>query len=364
MSIDRDVVALGAIINADAARLEAIAGAAAEVEDFSRLATRAESQGVAPVLYRNLCRAGVEAGASGMNSLRALAVRHRHATSTRITEFVRISDAMAEVDIESAALKGIALAGLIYPEPGLRPMRDIDFLVHEPNAARARAVLEELGYRFDADHPSRFMRHHHHLPNARRKVSGLTVSVEIHTRANSGDSPGTLTLDRLDAPLQTVESPFGSYRALGHLDMLDQLCRHALEPGGTIRLLSAMDIIGYSAHFDAAIDWERLTARRPYVHNLLGLLGLVTPLPPELSRFAWRGAPPAEPGRLIPTLGETFTRHDLPSLSALVNPPEWWLFGYYGIGPGGRGRTMARMRHLSRVAVWLTRRAIASMSRP
>ncbi len=364
MSIERDVVALGAIINAEAARLEAIARAAAAIDDFSRLAARAESEGVAPVLYRNLCRAGVAAGATGMNALRALAVRHRHATSTRITEFVRISDALADAGIESAALKGIALAGLIYPEPGLRPMRDIDFLVHEPNAARARAVVERLGYRFEADHPSRFMRRHHHLPNARREVSGLTVSVEIHTRANSGDSPGTLTLDRLDAPLQTVESPFGSYRALGHLDMLDQLCRHALEPGGKVRLVSAMDIIGYAANFDTAIDWEGLSTRRPYVPNLLGLLGLVTPLPPGLSRFAWRGPPPAEPGRLIPTLGEIFSRHDLPALSTLVNPPEWWLFGYYGIGPGGRGRTMARMRHLSRVAVWLTRRAIASMSRP
>ncbi|MCZ7600547.1 MAG: nucleotidyltransferase family protein [Gammaproteobacteria bacterium] len=364
MSIDPDVVALGAIINADAARLEAIAGAAAAVDDFSRLAARAESEGVAPVLYRNLCRAGVEAGAAGMNALRALAVRHRHATSTRITEFVRISDALADAGIESAALKGIALAGLIYPEPGLRPMRDIDFLVHEPDAARAREVLEGLGYRFETDHPSRFMRRHHHLPNARRGVSGLTVSVEIHTRANSGDSPGTLTLDRLDAPLQTVESPFGRYRALGHVDMLDQLCRHAPEPGGTVRLVSAMDIIGYSAHFDTAIDWERLAAHRPYVPNLLGLLGLVTPLPPGLSRFAWRGRPPAEPGRLIPPSANRSPRATCRRcLHWSIHPSG----GCSRTTASGRAAAAARSPACATCREsppWLTRRAIASMSRP
>lgn len=358
-----EVVSLGATINADEARLANIAAAAARVDDWPDVAVRAESEGIAPILYHHLDCADAARDTAGIKPLRALAVRHRHATGIRIAEFARLSAAMDAAGIDSAALKGVALAGLIYPRPGLRPMRDIDFLVRPAQAGMARGILEDHGYRFEADQPSRYMRYHHHLPNARKLVDGLTVSVEVHIRANSGDTPGRLTLDNLDDPLQDVVTDAGAYRALGHIDMLNQLCRHALEPGTTIRLVSVMDIQGYCARFDDDIDWAMLARRQPYIANFLGLLDLVTPLPPSLERFAYRGRAIENPGRLIPTVSEVFARPGrVRGLMELLAPPEWWFRSYYGVDDAGRGAYRARVRHLYRLGVWMSRRLASSMA--
>ncbi len=357
-----EVVSLGAIINADDARLAAIAEAARNVDDWNALAQRAETEGVAPILYRHLSRADTSPRNGAVQTLRALSVRHRHATEIRVGEFARLSAALTEAGIESAALKGVALACLIYPRPGLRPMRDIDFLVRPSQARLAREVLEDHGYRFEAEQPSRYMRLHHHLPNGQRTVDGLVVSVEIHTSANSGDAPGRTTIDNLAAPLQTVRTPAGAFATLGHSDMLNQLCRHALEPGTTIRLVSAMDIQGYCERFDADIDWEDLARRYPYIPNFLRLLDLVVPLPPALSRYRYRGEPVEHPGRLVPTMTSALGRgRRFRGFIELLNPPRWWFRSYYGVGDGGRGEYRARLRHVSRVSVWTGRRMLSAL---
>ena len=42
-------------------------------------------------------------------------------------------------------LKGPALAEALYPDPGLRPFTDLDLLVRREDAARAVALLGEVG---------------------------------------------------------------------------------------------------------------------------------------------------------------------------------------------------------------------------
>jgi Uncharacterised nucleotidyltransferase len=49
--------------------------------------------------------------------------------------------------IESITLKGMVLAQTVYPEPGLRPMADIDLLVKPEERTAALATLQALGYR-------------------------------------------------------------------------------------------------------------------------------------------------------------------------------------------------------------------------
>jgi hypothetical protein len=43
-------------------------------------------------------------------------------------------------------LKGAALAHLVYPEPLLRPMRDIDILVRAEEVYRGYALLPQIGF--------------------------------------------------------------------------------------------------------------------------------------------------------------------------------------------------------------------------
>ncbi len=72
--------------------------------------------------------------------------------------------------ISAMPLKGAALVQTVYPEPALRPMRDLDILVPPSMAARAQRAVTALGFRAVAPVAGReggepwMAAHHHHLP--------------------------------------------------------------------------------------------------------------------------------------------------------------------------------------------------------
>jgi hypothetical protein len=364
IEIERDLLCTCAILNPDSERLEKIANLFPKITNWERLIRQAEIDGIAPTLNYHANQSAAEVPNQVRQQLRGLSVRHRHATPTRIKEYVHIQSKLQEAGIDSAALKGIALACLIYPKPSLRPMRDIDFLVAPHHAETSMAVLKQLGYQFAETETSRYMGRHHHLPNATRKVDGLSVCVEIHTRAMSGDAPGTIRLDRLTEPLRNTETPYGAISTLGHIDMLNQLCRHALEPGKRIRLISVMDIIGYTAMFADQIDWPRLAKKYPYLPNFLGLLHFVSPLPAALKRFIPDYPPPLNCGELIATVSYELRRHKTrwSAMHSLFNPPEWWFRSYYGVAPNASSRLLGQIAHRMQVTKWFARRAIAALA--
>jgi hypothetical protein len=77
-----------------------------------------------------------------------------------------------------ALLKGISLCEREYPEPQLRPMRDIDLLVDRAAIPEAEAVLRRLGY--EPEHAGHGYEDHHHLvPFIHPRTK---VWVEIHHR--------------------------------------------------------------------------------------------------------------------------------------------------------------------------------------
>ena len=109
-------------------------------------------------------------------------------------EFDRLS-------IDALVLKGAALAWMIYPSPGLRPMVDLDVLVPRARAGEAQAALGRLGFGAEPE-PRRFRRNAHHLPVAQRLDDGLPVNVEIHVDALSRDAPSTIATNNLTEPPQ------------------------------------------------------------------------------------------------------------------------------------------------------------------
>jgi Uncharacterised nucleotidyltransferase len=67
--------------------------------------------------------------------------------------FEDVSSAMAQAGVPLLVLKGAALAQLVYEDPRLRPMRDVDLLVRKTDARRALDVLMRCG--FPAGRPGR-----------------------------------------------------------------------------------------------------------------------------------------------------------------------------------------------------------------
>jgi hypothetical protein len=100
-------------------------------------------------------------------------------------------DAMAEV-IDACVghtplltlLKGISICDQHYPQPYLRPMRDIDFLVDEVDRPVVESILFKLGYRQQSQTPPDFFERHHHSMPFYHPQRG--VWVEVHRRLVSG----------------------------------------------------------------------------------------------------------------------------------------------------------------------------------
>ena len=92
--------------------------------------------------------------------------------------------ALREAGVEVVALKGAALAFFHYPEPGLRPMGDLDLLLREPrDLGRATAVLSRAGWRalFDTPRHRVFARPDERVARPAAEDAGNPVRLEIHT---------------------------------------------------------------------------------------------------------------------------------------------------------------------------------------
>lgn len=339
------------------ARLAHLAG---NVRDWAGLPAQAEAHGLVPLLYSHLQTAGVSLPLPVKRELQALYLRHHHANTVRVAALADILAAFQSAGIEARVLKGAALAHLVYPQPGLRPMRDLDILVKPSEARRAQQILAGLG--FVAPLPLHLP--DKHLPAAARPSEGLSVSVELHHNLFNAARPASLTLEQLAGPPLTFCLSGLTVSTLGCAEMLWHLCEHVAyhaniwEP---LRLVWVADIVGFAEQFAAQIDWALVRWRYPLVLSTLSLFHFITPLSATLRAQAALNlsVPPAGVGQefagwprvSIPqqrAAGKSYRR----ILADTFYPPEWWLRLHYrlnAVQPVFRQRWLL---HPWRVLTW------------
>jgi hypothetical protein len=300
--------------------------------------TQAEANGLGPLLYVHLKRVGAAHPPHIRRELQGLYLRHRHANQVRTQVMAEILAAFQTANIQVFVLKGMALAHLVYPKPGLRPMRDIDLLVKESQMVQAQHGLADLG--FHAPLPDESLQDKHLAP-ATRQADGLTVTVELHHNLFELFQMNSMTVDDLtSAPLvfQLDDTPA---ETLGCEDMLWHLCQHVAyhasiwEP---IRLIWVTDIVDFAERFVDKTDWDRVARHYPLVLNMLSLFHFVTPLSARLrERAAIKiGKSPQGVGREFegwPRIPWTHQR-DKGFRRLVYNtfvPSEWWLRLHYGL---------------------------------
>ena len=68
-------------------------------------------------------------------------------------ELNKVLQALLEIDIQPVLLKGTPLSFSLYPQPGLRPRCDTDFLIAKEDMTKVSQLMEQLGYEslYDAD---------------------------------------------------------------------------------------------------------------------------------------------------------------------------------------------------------------------
>ncbi len=350
----------------DPTHAERVAHRAAELTAWADVPVRAEAHGIAPLLHAHLRAAGVQIPPTVERQLRGLCLRHRWANRVRASVLRKILAAYDAAGIELLILKGAALAHLLYPQPGWRPMRDVDILVRTPDAVRAQRLLAtELG--FHAPPPDNAdLRSGHHLDTASLHIEDLCVSVEVHYRFFDKDCAGPNGMgDLTSTPLPFLLGEDGpTAYTLGYEDMLWHLCQHMIQDASVFtatRFIWIADIVSFAERFVNEIDWDGIRRRYPLILNILSLLQFVTPLSGKLRRRA------RIPGGDAPRgIGKDFRGWPRSSLSSQRDkgywrilrdtflPPEWWLRLHYGLSSAQRILWYRWGQHPLEILGWIT----------
>jgi hypothetical protein len=238
----------------------AVTRALTEGADTGLAVAVAAQHGIEPLLWRALGAAGErDAFGPGGTVLRDVADACRMEALLLIPRAVALAvQPLTEAGLEPLVFKGPAVAGR-YPEPGLRPMGDIDLLLPIADHRRALDVLRRAQwYVVRAGGVGHYDTQllHNQVPSLSLEVHyGLESSPERVTALD----PAALWERRV--PLDCAGTPaFG----LSQADELVVLAAHAGKPfHGFTRLVWIADfamIVGDAAERDTPIDWDAVRA--------------------------------------------------------------------------------------------------------
>ena len=164
---------------------------------------------------------------------------------------------LTDVGLEPVVFKGPAVAAR-YPEPGLRPMDDIDLLLPRADHQHALEALGRAGWQRDTPRSRRPLRHRaeamaRFLPSCSRSTTGW------RNRQNGRRRSIPTALWGRRQPLECAgTSAFG----LPPAEEIVVLAAHAGKPHHRfVRLVWMADlamIVGHAERHDIAIDWDRV----------------------------------------------------------------------------------------------------------
>lgn len=153
---------------------------------WDALAALAEANRLSPLLKRNLQisqSATLVPDAVRENIDRACQWHSLYALRQTVA-LKRLCETMAGAGFSPLLLKGVALAHRDYPDPSLRPMRDVDLLLPAAEAERAQAFLiAHDNYRLAPWAGTYGIEYNHQLPELQDIEFELTI--EIHHRINA-----------------------------------------------------------------------------------------------------------------------------------------------------------------------------------
>jgi Uncharacterised nucleotidyltransferase len=209
--------------------------------------------GVSPLLSRRLLWRGPHAWQQFLGEQ----WQHTFTRQQALSGLIARLDARArDVGIPITALKGAALHDLSIYEPGMRPMADLDLLVHEHDEAATACLLEGLGYRqsYRTRRERVFLPHGHPHAASYGESAERALKIELHTRIAE-----RLPIREVD--ITALVLPRQGYAGIHHYASLSALMTHLLlHAAGNIRsralrLIHLHDIAALAVKLGGA-DWH------------------------------------------------------------------------------------------------------------
>jgi len=219
------------------------------------LRTAARHQ-VEPLLYRGLRRAGLATVPEPVQQRLRHACYKTALRNTRLAdELVRVLRLLGARGIAAIPYKGPALAMLAYGDLALRQFWDLDLLVHERDAARARDLLAGEGYSEHALSPSDAAADRcYEMTNEE-----ITVPVELHWDLVPQGFCFRFDLRQLWQRARPAAIAGIQTRSLSPEDMLLLLCVHGCFHHWE-RLAWVCDVAAV-VDAETALDWQSTMAR-------------------------------------------------------------------------------------------------------
>ncbi|HEX9821818.1 MAG TPA: nucleotidyltransferase family protein [Methylomirabilota bacterium] len=222
----------------------------------------------------------------------------RYLAAEHIDAMTQILDAFRGAAPPPVLLKGISLCDQHYPEPHLRPMRDIDFLLEAGAIPSAESILLGLGYRQSSGRPAAFYDGHHHSSPFVHPDTGVWVDVHRALVAAGGalGADRIFGAENLETQLRWSEFRGRRVRRLSdELQIVHLACHWACglrAVGGMVAMADMACLLKNSP----AVDWPRIlewtdgSAAARHLGLLLTYLQKhrIIQLPPEILRRIYR----------------------------------------------------------------------------
>ena len=204
-----------------------------------------------PALYRNLKKHKITGPL--IDSFREEYNRtwsHNQFAFNRAAEIIR---SFQEAGIETMLLKGSGLVLTFYEDAGLRPMADIDVLVHRSDASSSMRLLEGLGWISKYKQPSALIP----FENANEFTGQLNQKLDLHWRMlwerNQKSTDDEFWDASIPAKIGGVET-----RTLSASDHLLHVCVHGAKWNDTSPIRWVIDAMTILTSESFELDWIRL----------------------------------------------------------------------------------------------------------
>jgi hypothetical protein len=222
--------------------------------DWTAVALRAEEEGILPLLYWNLRGRPESVPPDIRQGLKARFLRNALRNARIAAELKPFFEAVTASGLWVVLTKGLRLAWTVYPDPGLRPFWDVDFIVRSEDWPAVRAILASQGFEEAAAAGQG--------PGLRGSEAGWTDSPYFRRRGLvlefHFNSPGLqFPLPKAPAFWETRPALIGESEALAFIPEIElcYLCLHAQQHSFG-RLVWLSDIAEMVARGDP--NWERI----------------------------------------------------------------------------------------------------------
>jgi hypothetical protein len=230
----------------------------AHISNWDRLFDFAGYNGIIPVLYSTIKENPSKYGLNSkvFNDLKNRFERHAFRNLKFLTVYRELIRVLNKENIPVIILKGIALIELIYSNPALRPMIDIDLLIAKKDVDHVKQIMNHMGSRFMDKHVSKISSTiHKHIPGFIYKG----VLVEYHTQLVSKKSNIHIDIDAVWKNKQEMLLHNEYVYTLDYEWSLLFLCIHAQSHllDGKFKLIWFIDIALYLRKHRNKIDFEK-----------------------------------------------------------------------------------------------------------